>query len=385
MKTFVAVLILAASMSGAAAQSILHDFSYVDGSGPNTALYRAANGTLYGGSAFGGNGNAGAFGTIWKLTPAGRFSILHNFTGTDGWSIQAMNLAPDGYLYGVTSLGGASYGSDPRGFGSIFRILPSGSGFQSLYSFTGGTDGQNPNHGMAIDSTGNIYGTCLSSPGTSGVAWQFAPATGTLTVLTTFALGVQQAAFPLTIDLSGNLYGVSYGLLVNSQVYKLVNNGGAWSKTIVGSLPGNFPSGPAAVDRFGNVFGVTFQGDEPAGTVYEFIKQPNGGYTYRELLALPADYSLGYQPSSVVPRSEGTYVTTNGDNTNTFGTVLKIKQNGHGYQATVLATFDGSNGSRPSGAPAFDSAGNLYGTTFYGGPSDCGGSTCGVGWEIPAQ
>ena len=49
--------------------------------------------------------------------------------------------------------------------------------------------------------------------------------------------------------------------------------------------------------------------------------------------------------------------------------------------ATVLASFDGSNGADPWVASLMDGAGNLYGTTAYGGPENDGTAFSIASWE----
>jgi uncharacterized repeat protein (TIGR03803 family) len=57
-----------------------------------------------------------------------------------------------GNLYGTTLNGGTT------GNGTIFKVDATGQE-TVLYSFTGGTDGANPQAGLIMDSVGNLYGT----------------------------------------------------------------------------------------------------------------------------------------------------------------------------------------------------------------------------------
>ncbi len=96
----------------------LHDFcSFAhcsDGAVPGP-LIQATDGNFYGTAALGGS--AKGYGTVFKLTPAGQYSVIHTFIGTDGQDPStALFQATDGNLYGTTFQGGASSG------GTIFRI-----------------------------------------------------------------------------------------------------------------------------------------------------------------------------------------------------------------------------------------------------------------------
>ena len=60
--------------------------------------------------------------------------VLHAFSGADGAWPRGSLIAAGGFLYGGTTLGGDANS------GTVFRVRPDGTGFQSLYSFTAGRD-----------------------------------------------------------------------------------------------------------------------------------------------------------------------------------------------------------------------------------------------------
>ena len=80
--------------------------------------------------------------------------MLHSFTGGDdgGWPTAALVLNVDGNLYGTAS------GAGQFGAGTLFKISKAGT-FSLLHSFTGGKDGARPMAGMIADATGALYGT----------------------------------------------------------------------------------------------------------------------------------------------------------------------------------------------------------------------------------
>lgn len=105
----------------------------LDGYDPYAALVQAAKGDFYGTTLYGG---AGGSGTVFKVTPSGTLTTLYTFCSqsncTDGSSPYGVLVqATDGYLYGTTAWGGA------YGFGTVFRITPSGA-LTTLYSFCSG-------------------------------------------------------------------------------------------------------------------------------------------------------------------------------------------------------------------------------------------------------
>jgi len=152
--------------------TILYSFGKngTDGWSPAGVLVRDRKGNLYGTTIYGGAYKKGCFGigcgTVFKLTPSGKKTILHNFdnNGTDGWYPYA-GLVRDakGNLYGTT-MGGGAYGDSvcyPYGCGTVFKLTPSGKE-TILHSFDPNAgDGSNPWGGLVFDENGNLYGTTV--------------------------------------------------------------------------------------------------------------------------------------------------------------------------------------------------------------------------------
>src|SRR5664279_1323972 len=94
---------------------------------------------------------------ISKTTQAQTFTVIHNFTGgQDGASpFTGLTITPDGTLYG-TAFGGGS-----AGFGTVFSLEDSGSGWMlnPLYTITAGSDGAGPVGRLVKGPDGAFYGT----------------------------------------------------------------------------------------------------------------------------------------------------------------------------------------------------------------------------------
>ena len=279
---------------------------------------------------------------------AGSYKILHSFTGRNGDGVlPAAGVIRDsaGNLYGTTSEGGYY----PTGKGVVFKIAPDGTE-TVLYAFcrTGCSDGANPEAGLIGDSAGNLYGTTYDggsgcdSCGGGGTVFRLEP-NGTETVLYNFCSksacsdGYQPEAGVIR-DGAGNLYGT----------------------TVSGGKSG------CNGYNCGVVFKVAPDGTEKV--LYDFS---TGG---------------GYGPVSGVIRdkSGNLYGTTEFGGTNEGGVVFKLAP--HGVE-TVLYAFCGQNNCTDGAAPAAgvikDQSGDLYGTTEFGGGAGCdGGASCGVVFEI---
>ncbi|MBV9719750.1 MAG: hypothetical protein JOZ77_10545 [Candidatus Eremiobacteraeota bacterium] len=196
-------------------EKVLHVFTgSPDGANPEASLIDF-NGTLYGSTDLGGSGCASC-GTVFSIGPSGKEKILHSFTGnSDGYMPQASLIAVKGTLYGTTIWGGP--GCYPTGCGTIYSISPRGAE-KVLYSFMGGSDGENASSGL-VSVKGLLYGTTTGGGGTScdfniGCGTVYSVTTdGREKVLYSFTGGAD-GEYPDAglIDVNGTLYGTtSYG------------------------------------------------------------------------------------------------------------------------------------------------------------------------------
>jgi uncharacterized repeat protein (TIGR03803 family) len=99
-----------------------------DGASPETGLYQATDGNLYGGTIYGGS--LGNYGTIFQITPTGALTTVHQFDAMDGdWPNGTLLQATDGSLYGTTFQGGqggpGTVFSFSMGLGPFVKTLPS--------------------------------------------------------------------------------------------------------------------------------------------------------------------------------------------------------------------------------------------------------------------
>lgn len=130
-----------------------------EGTIPLDPLIQAANGNFYGTASDGGANNVG---DLFEITPAGVFTILHSFATTDGAIPEgSLTQATDGNFYGTTQGGGANSCSNGLGCGTIFRITPHGT-LTTLHNFCSQSacaDGEYPSAGLVQATDLNLYGT----------------------------------------------------------------------------------------------------------------------------------------------------------------------------------------------------------------------------------
>ncbi len=163
----------------------LHSFSGTDGTYPSAGLARAADGNFYGTTEIGGSGSyCSGCGTVFKMTPTGTLTTLHNFDGTDGINPLGTLVETSSGFYGITNEGGNLSCNSPYGCGTVFKITPSGA-LTTLHRFHL-TDGNAPTSGLTLGSDGNFYGTTqFGAAGVYGTVFEITSA-GVLTTLHSF-------------------------------------------------------------------------------------------------------------------------------------------------------------------------------------------------------
>jgi uncharacterized repeat protein (TIGR03803 family) len=136
----------------------LVSFDVTNGSGPYYgSLVQGTDGNLYGTATYGGASEQNCYGescgTVFKITPAGTLTTLHQFDFTDGGYPEAgLTQTTNGNFYGTASVGGSS------GYGTIFKITPAGR-LTTVYEFQNSTDGGNPLGALVQAHNGILYGT----------------------------------------------------------------------------------------------------------------------------------------------------------------------------------------------------------------------------------
>jgi hypothetical protein len=180
----------------------------------------------------------------------------------------------------------------------------------------------------------------------------------------------------LTLDANGDLFGTTTdgGQFGGGTVFEipLTNTGYAATLTTLVSFNGsnNGPFDPSAgltADANGNLFGLTTQGGQlGAGAVFEI---PWTGTAYATPITLVNFLNqFGHPQAGLLVDSSGNlFDTTSGVNTN--GSVFELAPNGTGYSDNLWHVFTGFDGASPQSKLIADANGDLFGTTFYGGPN----------------
>ena len=140
---------------------------------------------------------------------------------------------------------------------------------------------------------------------------------------------------------------------------------------------GYYPYSALVADANGNLYGTTQSGGAGYGTAFE-LKLSGKTYTEVQLHVFIAGVNDGAYPeysAMVFDKAGNLYGTTYEGGTANVGTVFELVHSGSTWTEKILHSFlgtAGKDGAYPQAGLSFDSAGNLYGTTEYGGKNDEG-------------
>ena len=333
---------------------------------PRAPLVQGPDGALYGTTTFGilssttrGLGTSG-FGTVFKINPDGTgFSILHYFAldSTNGcWPKDGLLAGSDGILYGTTE-------GDPSGetIGTVFRLNPDGTGFETLYTFDYPERG--PCAGLIQGQDGTLYGL---TAGGDGVLFKLNRDGTGFTVVHTFSAKDYPCGL-LAQDPTGVLYGATQGGIV----FKVNTDGTGFavvldlSATQAGSVAAGLVLGAD-----GALYGASPHGGAGnAGTVFKLRPDGTG---FSVLHSFSSSGSDGRSPAAaLVSGKDGAlYGATPYGGQGNCGTVFRITPDGSSFSTLYSFSSSGGDAQAPAAALAQGRDGALYGTTSTGGSGD---------------
>lgn len=337
------------------------------GKNPNGDLMQDADGNFYGMTSTGGT--YGYPGTIFKMTPAGEMTILKQLNGDSEGSYPQGELVkgPDGNFYGMTRNDGVN------NYGTIFKITPSGA-YTVLKSFSYSTEGANPYGHLVLGKDGNFYGITYGG-GANGVGtiFKITPG-GNFSVLRSMNKTTDggNSYGSLTEGSDGNLYGITYygGTYGYGTIFKIAKSGGSTFKVLrhLNTADGIYSQGDLIQAKDGNFYGMCYGGGANGnGTIFKIT--PDGKYTVLKSFSSPKDGSFPY--GNLMQNSDGSfYGMTRSGGANNAGTIFKLTtSNAFSVIHSFVAATEGStaNGSLVRGQD-----GNLYGMTHDAGPFGSG-------------
>ncbi|HEY3639182.1 MAG TPA: choice-of-anchor tandem repeat GloVer-containing protein [Rhizomicrobium sp.] len=363
--------VLAASAATAGEKTLYTFTNGSDGAYPFAGLTIDAKGNLYGAASSGGTGGQG---TIFRIAKDGTFSVLYAFAGSNDGAgpLSAPLVDSHGNLYGTTESGGGSCNC-----GIVYKLSRKGKE-TVLHTFTGQPDGFNPFAPLAMDKSGNLYGTTLEGGTFYGTVFEVS-ASGNESILYSFGGDADgDSPYPgVAPEKHGTLLGsTSFGGTHGfGTIFQLASGG---TKTVLynfaGSSDAASPTSTPVRDSKGNIYGLAKFGGGSCncGAMYKLSRK--GDETLIHSFAGGNDgFSPGYGLTS---DASGNFygVTVEGGTTNCSGygcgTVFKVSPK---RKETILYAFlGGADGSTPYYAPVSDAQGKLYGTAEYDGANGYG-------------
>lgn len=323
--------------------------------------------------------------------------VLYSFTGGDDGGNAATGIAVDrtGNLYGTTVVGGKYT------CGTVFKLAPQASppwAQTVLYNFTCYGDGKSPHGGVTFDRHSQLYGTTVAGGSgyctgdACGVAYQL---TGQReSVIHDFGAGSDGfgPGGPVAFDSAGHAYGTTPdgGSYSQGIVYELSLSRRVWHEKILHAFTGGADGGvgslgPLLLDKGGHVYGVTEEGGaHSAGTVFELSQKSKKSWKLTTLYAFKGTPDAGSPYGGLVADAAGDlFGTTYYGGASGDGTVFELVPKGKTkYAERVLYSFKGGNdGSSSTSTLLLNASNELIGTTSAGG----GTCDCGTIFEVNAK
>jgi uncharacterized repeat protein (TIGR03803 family) len=393
-------LLCAATVVVSPAQTLktLVSFDETNGEAPNGPLVQATNGDFYGTTVAGGVnmnsaciGEDGSCGTVFKVTPAGNLTTLYSFCSQTNCADGATPLAglvqgTNGNFYGTTLEGGIN------NQGTVFEITPTGR-FTTLYKFCSQAncaDGSRPYAPLVEGTNGHFYSTTSGggANGQGGTVFEITTK-GKLTTLYSFCLqqycadgGISYAG--LTQSINGNFYGTTESGGTGYSEYCQLNCGTVFKITPKGKLTtiysfcseadcadGASPIAGLVQGSNGNFYGTTDAGGNFEGTVFEITSIGELTTLYRFCPQNNCSNG-GAFPDGVLVRGsdENFYGITEEGGLFVGGTIFEVSPSG---TLTTLYNFCALNACGDGAAPlALVQAtnGKFYGVTNGGGANN---------------
>ena len=340
-----------------------------DGRAPTATLTQGSDGSFYGVAGLGGSNDTG---TLFKIGTNGTFTLLHTFSGYASNGTNADGIGPegpllagrDGSVYGVTPAGGR-YGG-----GVAYRITSDGT-FTVLHNFgkplaSGGTEISSPHGGLIAGNDGNLYGVTYGSVQNSNITGSLfrLSLNGDVTVVTYFYGSTSDINYPMGIVLGddGNFYGAAF----TGRIFRVTPAG---DLTVLhdGNDQGPYASGTKNIDGSdlnagmakgadGNFYGTAaFGGEFGGGELFRITPAGDFSVLYNfASTATDADVPYG----GVTFGADGNlYGTTVGGGAHSKGTIYKLPMPvpagwGSGPLITVDASISPTSISKSAGQTA---------------------------------
>jgi uncharacterized repeat protein (TIGR03803 family) len=369
-------LAVTASASLAQTFTTLVNFDKTNGETPLSPLVQGFDGNIYGATSRGGVSSYcqtnDSCGTVFRITPSGVMTTIYNFCAQPGCPdgylpLAGLTLGSDGNFYGTTQFGGNLSCDSGNGCGTVFKITPAGK-FTTLHSWSG-PDGFGP-VALVEGSGGVFYGTTRDGGANGYGTFYKITAAGTLTTVSSFPKSAANPASGLVLATNGNFYGTTYFYPADhcGAVLEITPRGTLSTLHSFGGTDGCQPGG-VVQGADGNFYGTTGGGgSNNDGTIFEIA--PAGDLSTLYSFCPQNQCADGRAPNGLIQATDGNFYVSAAyggslscDSGNGCGTIFRITDAG---TLTMLHQFDFADGEGP-GVLMQATDGAFFGTTTFGG------------------
>jgi uncharacterized repeat protein (TIGR03803 family) len=397
MFAFVTCFVLLAASAYAATPKPVVVFTFIcnstglgSGSCPNggrpDSLIQGSDGNFYGAAQDSMEGSSTPNGgTVFSVTPAGKFTLLHTFAAGTHKTYPNGNLpgfvaeGSDGKIYGTTLFGGVGGCNGYCGSGVLYRVSKTGTGFQVLHKFcsqSGCTDGGGGRVVPGID--GNLYGAsfqggtanCGSFYQGCGTIFRVTPSTGAYEVVFNFPGSTDEFPSSFIAASDGTFYGLDSGPQGQNLFHYTPATGTFQSVALNFPSPNGLPSigESLALGANGNFYGLYHIYGESGEGLFEVRTDGSN----LQLFPFYTTRNGGGSPDGLLLASDGNFWVADYNGSTGYGDIITLSPS----TGALIQTLTPFGASRAVGAYPAEiiqaKDGTLWGSTYQGGNASAG-------------
>jgi uncharacterized repeat protein (TIGR03803 family) len=355
--------------------------------GRGDLLLQGSDGNFYGTAQVSAEGSSSPLGgTVFSLTPTGKFTLLYTFTPGPSNTYPNGNLPGhlteglDGKLYGNTLYGGVGGCNGYCGGGVLYRVNRDGTGFQIIHKGCSQANCVDGSVGpLIVAPDGNLYGAAYTG-GTGNCGWYYqgcgtifrvSPSTGAYSTVVNFEYSTT-GAFPsgVTVGPDGTLYGLNFGLSGHNLFHFTPSSGSLKITGLQFPTPNGLPARPGQfiLGPNGTFFGLYGIYATAGMGIYEV--HPDGSNLH--MFAFYTTQAGAGAPDGLLLASDGNFWMANSNGTSGYGNIIELSPV-TGQTLKTISPF-GANGA--AGAYPAEiiqtTDGKFWGSTYQGGKSTTG-------------
>jgi len=345
------------------------------------SLIIGSDGNFYGAAQDSSEGtSAPNGGTVFKLTTAGKLTVLHTFLPGTKKNYPNGNLpgiitqGPDGKIYGYTLFGGVNGCNGYCGYGVLYRVNTDGSGFQIIHKACSDTNCTDGGIGaMVVGSDGNLYGAAYEG-GTGncgayyqgcGTIFRVIPSTGAYEVVFDFTSSTCTIPSAITLGSDSTLFGTCDGPQGETLFHYTEATGSFQSYYMNFPTFNGLPSSGSllTLGPNGNFYGIYAVYGESGAGVFEI--EPNGS-NLQSFTFFTTQDGAG-DPQSMILASDGNFWLDEYNGSTGYGAIVTLSPT-DGSLIQTLSPFSSNAGIGAYPAELIQASnGVLWGSTYQYG------------------